>query len=210
MTSPQRSGTYAYFVDGTMTAREDWIDWTDDQGRRHVRCVRDASQFGVHLGLTSSFTADGRAAHIFELREHANGPLKKAAYYETAGDQVQFRMDASAPWKIVETDGAIFFPLMRIFTADMVRSLDQSGGTGVVVVPSIEQLNEIDTIFEPIVSTRNVVRIGLKGDCFDLMGGAYEAPTRIWINAQGHLENYAFVDPKGVRWTCQLIGNTSV
>jgi hypothetical protein len=200
----RQSGTYNYYVDGALTAHEPWSIHSDSTGTHRVVCVRDASQYGVYLTLNATVSTDGYAHYAFALRASATSPIKKSAEYRVEGTTTSYRNMPQTDWKPLEPAGAIFFALMRVFTGEMVRGLVKNGQESSVIVPSIDRLADIDSVFEPIVSQRSAVAVSGHPNSYDLSGGAYEAPTRVVINQQGLLESYHFADAKGAVWTCQL------
>jgi hypothetical protein len=198
------SGAYKYYVDDVLTAHEPWTIERDTSGTRRIICVRDASQYGVYLTLNATINADGDAYYAFALSASATGPIKKSAEYRVESATTSYRIMPQRDWKSLEPVGAIFFPLMRVFTGEMVLGLERNGPDTFVIVPSIERLADIDSVFEPVVSQRSAVSVSGQPNSFDLTGGAYQAPTRVLINQQGLLESYNFTDAKGAVWTCQL------
>jgi hypothetical protein len=204
VSSQRQSGTYNYYVDGALTAYEPWTIEHDTSGARRIICVRDASQFGVYLTLNATIAANGDAHYAFALSASATGPVKKSAEYRVEGATTLYRIMPQTDWIRLQPEGAIFFPLMRVFTGEMVRGLVLNGSVSSVIVPSIERLTDIGSVFEPIVSQRSAVAVSRQPYSYDLSGGAYDAPTRLLINQQGLLESYHFTDAKGVLWTCQL------
>jgi hypothetical protein len=199
-----QSGTYNYYVDSALTAYEPWSIEFDAAGARRVTCVRDASQFGVYLTLIATIAANADAHYVFALSTSATAPIKKSAEYRVEGATTSYRIARQTDWICLQPASAIFFPLMRVFTGEMVRGLERKGPKSSVIVPSIDRLADIDSVFEPIVSQRSAVAVSGHPGSYDLSGGAYEAPTRVAINQQGLLESYRFTDAKGAVWTCQL------
>jgi hypothetical protein len=200
----RRSGAYKYYVDGALTAHEPWSIESDSTGTHRVVCVRDASQYGVYLTLNATIAANGDAHYAFALSTSATAPIKKSAEYRVEAATTSYRIAPKTNWTRLEPNGAIFFPLMRVFTGDMVGGLLQNGPESSAIVPSIKRLAGIESVFEPIVSQRSAVAVSGHPNSYDLSGGAYEAPTRVLINQEGLLESYNFTDAKGAVWTCQL------
>jgi hypothetical protein len=191
--------------EGKLMAREPWSLREDSDGTRHIIAERDASAFGVHLRVVVAISVTGEMHAEFELRWAQDGPVKKRAYYHAHKGQVSWRVNATDDWQIVAPKRAHFFPLMRIFTADMVRALQGKGGQGSVIVPSIATLADLETVFTPLLSQRSIT--GVVGDphAVDLSGGAYDAPARLCFNQDGLLRHYSFCDAAGQAWQCELV-----
>jgi hypothetical protein len=195
-----QAGCYIYRVDGVIMAREPWSVDRGLDGTIHVKTVRDATQFGVWLSLEADIFADGHGDYRFDLRNCAEGPIVKSARYHCEDGAVYF----GPARQEIAPQGAHFFPLMRYFTGDMIAAILLKGGSHEVIVPDIGDMSALDTLFAPLHSVRTVVPVMGDPLAFDLSGGAYEAPARLHLNAEGLLAHYAFTDAAGKVWTCDL------
>lgn len=199
------SGCYLYKTNGETVAREPWSVRTDSNGVRHVVAERDAGAFGVQIRVTAKSYPNGNSNAQLELRSAHDGPLRKQAQYRVHGGVVSWRENEGQDWQIVGPHGAHFFGLMRIFTGDMVLALHKMGGQGAVIVPSIVSLGRDETVFKPLMSERTVVKVADEKSAFDLSGGAYEAPARLFLDQDGLLQHYDFTDAAGQKWDCSLV-----
>jgi hypothetical protein len=198
------SGCYVYDVDGVEQARETFAVTSRSDGAEHVQCVRDASQFGVHLVLDALCFMSGDAHYVFTLRARADGPiLAKATYRVTDGEIWVGRGDDVGQKLLPER--ANVFPLMRYFTGDMVADILDNGGQASIIVPDIRTLSDIGSAFMPLQSVRTVAAVEGQSNVFDVSGGAYDAPARLHLNDECLLAHYEFEAPNHKIWRCNLV-----
>jgi hypothetical protein len=199
-----RTGCYVYRVGGVVLAREPWAVSRDDNGQTLVRAQRDASEFGVWLGLEAVLDEVGGRIFDFTLRAKADGPVRSETRFVDRKGILSFSPVAAHAASPLGPTSAHFFPLMRYFTGDMVRAILIAGGTKDVIVPDIRTLGDVGSAFAPVHSVRTVSEVKGETDAFDLSGGTYEAPARLYLNGDGLLIHYAFTDAAGQAWTCDL------
>jgi hypothetical protein len=198
------SGCYVYDVDGVEQARETFAVTSRSDGALNVQCVRDASQFGVHLVLDALCLVTGDARYVFILRARADGPiLAKATYIVTDGEiWVEHGNDLGQK---LSPKRAHVFPLMRYFTGDMVAAILENGGQASICVPDIRTLHDAGSAFLPLKSVRTVAAVEGQSNVFDVSGGAYDAPARLHLNDEGLLAYYEFEDANHKVWRCNLV-----
>jgi hypothetical protein len=199
-----QTGSYIYRVGGDFMAREDWAITDTRDGGVHVSASRDASAFGVWLGLEATQYRDGRSSYWFELRQFNDGPVLRSARFWQTKNALSYASCRETVPEQISPDGAHFFPLMRCFTGAMIHAIMAGGGACDVIVPDISALDRPETAFAPRHSQRRAIVVKGAPNAFDLSGGAYEAPARVYLNEKGLLDHYTFEDGSGKRWTCDL------
>jgi hypothetical protein len=199
-----QSGCYLYRQGGRIVAREPWRVETDRDGTKRITSYRDATDFGVWLEVNARVNRDGTCDYDFCLKATQTGPDLKSARYAVKDGSLFWAVPPTKNLLPVVPPTAHFFPLMRYFTGDMVRAIAQEGGTKTVIVPDIRNFADLSNIFAPLASVRSLVDVHGDAKTFDLSGGAYEAPARLYLNEAGVLSHYAFTDPTGDEWTCDL------
>jgi hypothetical protein len=199
-----QAGCYTYRQEGRVVAREDWHVEIDLNGTTRVTSQRDATAFGVWLELNAILLSDGTCAYDFCFKATHNGPALKSVRYSVNDTGLFWATPAVTQLTYLAPPYTHFFPLMRYFTGDMVRAIAQAGGQKTVIVPDIRNFADSASLFEPLKSARTIVDVNGDARTFDLSGGAYEAPARVYLNQNGFLEHYAFTDPAGNKWTCDL------
>jgi hypothetical protein len=198
------SGCYVYDVDGVEQARETFAVTSRSDGALNVQCVRDASQFSVHLVLDALCSMSGDAHYVFTLRERANGPILAKATYILTNGEIWVEHGHGLGQKLLP-ERAHVFPLMRYFTGDMVTAILNNGGQANIIVPDIRTLSDTGSAFTPLQSVRTVVAVKGQPNVFDLSGGAYDAPARLHLNYEGLLAHYEFEDSNRKVWRCNLV-----
>ena len=93
----------------------------------------------------------------------------------------------------------VFFPLMRIYSGEVVHRLRRRGA-GRVLVPWIGDGGQARRLFRPDYSERRVEAVGEDRICidgaarncveYDYSGGPYPPGTRFWIDENGMLLRY--------------------
>jgi hypothetical protein len=199
-----QSGCYVYQVGGAIVAREPWAVMADGLSGTRVSAHRDASEFGVWLGLACTLDADGAGSFDFQLRTHGDGPVQREAHYRRDETGLYYSAQSRDMLAYIAPKTTHFFPLMRYFTSAMVSALSAAGGNCDVIVPDISTLGLASSAFAPLPSQRYLVPVAGEDNAFDLSGGAYEAPARIYLTEDGLLAHYAFTDGAGKEWTCEL------
>jgi hypothetical protein len=199
-----KSGCYVYRLDGAIVAREPWSVTRNQAGNTRIVTARDASEFGVWLGLEVNIAQDGARLYHFELRTKPKGPTLKSTRYHRADGLLHYDANNEGPLCELAPQNAHFFPLMRYFTGEMIAAIKDNGGARDVIVPDIRSLTNVASVFAPLHSVRTVTMVAGDRQAFDLTGGAYETPARVYLNNEGLLMSYAFMDVTGQKWTCIL------
>jgi hypothetical protein len=199
-----QSGCYIYRVDGVTMAREPWVVTSGAGETVRVSAKREAQDFGVSLTLEAVTHENGSFDYQLELRSMLNDAILKSACYSLSANGIHARIGQDATFKLLSPSTAHVFPLMRYFTKDMVSAILQRGGQHDVIVPDIRNMQDMAALFAPLQSVRTVSRVASDPRAFDLSGGSYEAPVRLYLNDEGLLAHYEFKDTMGKVWTCDL------
>jgi hypothetical protein len=141
---------------------------------------------------------------ILAAISHSTQALVKSARYDVVQNEIWQLVGTSRICVADKEANAHFFPLMRVFTGKMIHAIQRSNGRRHVVVPSIVHLDQLDTVFEPLNSIRNVIILDPSANLYGLDGGAYETPIRLVLHDDGLLDHYSFVDGQKQDWLCQL------
>jgi hypothetical protein len=198
------SGCYVYAVDGIEQARETFVVTPLEGGGEHVHCVRDASAFGVHLMLDAACVTQDDRRYMLTLRAKADGPILSKCIYSLVNQEILFHSTDDKETRQKLSCGVHLFPLMRYFTSEMVMSILENGGQQDIIVPDIAAPTKIASVFAPLQTVRTVTIVLGEPNVFDLSGGAYDAPARLYLGEHGLLSHYAFTDSVGKVWTCRL------
>jgi hypothetical protein len=198
------SGCYVYDVDGVEQARETFDVTSSSDGALQVQCVRDASQFGVHLAVGAKCLMSGDAHYVFTLRAQADGPILAKTTYIATDSEIWVEHGNDLGQKLLPKRAHVF-PLMRYFTGDMVAAILNNGGQASIIVPDIRTLSDTGSAFLPLQSVRKVAAVEGQSNVFDVSGGAYDAPARLHLNDEGLLAYYEFEDANHKIWRCKLV-----
>ncbi len=207
---PLDSGVYEYQINGTLTdIREPWRrDRHPDKGVV-TRARRHSEQHGFALEVAHWARPDGECTA--QLSWRAGEVLVQADYRLGSELRVNRSVDGQA---LEETrlpdDGALFFPLMRVFAGGLIAQLFGAGG-GRVLVPAIDRPAEPDTLFVPQFSERRVELLEGQAPeidgcrCYRYSGGQYgEAGARYWLDKSGLMQHYRWQAIAEHEWRVSL------
>lgn len=195
-------GTYIYTQNGEMRVREPWsITYETPQNRRIV-CDRISTEFGIHIHLDASETPL-RRDYDFTFTDLNTESVNGAGQYRFETGNMHFRSDPDTPWQIEPMNGRVFFPLMRVFTGDVLRAILASCGRAETIVPYIEDPSQHENLFTPTVSERKVRDLHTNPASFEYEGGQYANPICIELGPHGFLRRYRWQIGDD-HWECAL------
>ncbi len=208
---PLDSGVYEYHINGTLTdIREPWRrDCHPDKGVV-TRARRYSGQHGFALEVTH-WAQDGGECAV-QLFWRAGDLVVQAGYQLGSELRVNRSVGGQALEEIcLPDDGALFFPLMRVFAGNLIGQLLETGGSGRVLVPAIDRPGEPDSLFLPRFSERRVELLEGQAPefdgcrCYRYRGGQYgEAGARYWLDESGLLRHYHWQADAENEWRVSL------
>lgn len=196
-------GCYRYYCNSEKTAIvEPWCRHRDSDGAQVIRAVRtDNTNF--LLGV-SHRCESGKQRLALRWQQSGSGQSISAEYDWGDGMLVWSRSDGAGGER--QFDEAVWlFPLMRVFTGDVLLALGSRGGEGEVLVPSIKTPDQPETLFLPEVSVRQVSE--LAPGCFLYGGGEYEESATCWLDDDGLMQKYRWQQSADQLWTVSLHRN---
>jgi len=199
--SQETSGTYIYTMDSEVLVREPWRVRMEDE-KRTVQSKRISEKFGIQIALEAIETED-RSDYDFEFTDLNTGVVTARGFYKLESDEIFFKRTKKEEWRHAGTE-MLFFPLMRIFTGDLITQIIHAGGSGDVIVPDIRNLTETGSVFKPITSKREVRADPENTDLFHYSGGQYKSPVPVLLGEDGMMIHYTWTGPDGARWECRL------
>ncbi|WP_226660866.1 hypothetical protein [Microbulbifer aggregans] len=195
MNSVLAQGEYEYLCDGdVMPVAECWqllrsVDGYEIRSTRTVpsqslvisACARvragQITRCLLQWGLEPGGKTVARA--FFRMNPDGLGPGECRS--EKSPAMYRFRRSGT-PSRSIPAVGVHFFPLMRIFSGQLIGALAKRGGSGGVLVPWIQDPSRVNKLFAPELSNRRVFYLGVgqagfQGkacDCFHYSGGEYD------------------------------------
>lgn len=197
------SGCYRYHCNGERTdIVEPWCRHRNLQGALVTRALRTYNDKFL-LAVRHRRESDKQQ---LVLRWHllGSGQAVSAEYQLADGRLSWSRNDGSGGDEPIGA-GVWLFPLMRVFTGDLLPVIEAGGGEGEVLLPSIKTPDRPETLFRPLLSTRRAVRLEDGSPCcYRYEGGEYEQGALCWLREDGLLERYQWQQGDQFFWEVDL------
>jgi hypothetical protein len=200
------TGSYHYTSNGINVAEETWSIETASDGTRTIKSVRDASNFGAYLSVHAVIVPSGTADYQLTFQTQKGTPILKSVRYHVETGSVYRRFEDGKQVLVQAPQDALFFPLMRVFTGQIIAAMIGRREPTTWIVPKLDMTDNLVNLFEPDLSERFIEQDPNEPNIFWLSGGPYVSPARLKLREDGMLENYAFT-PEGSdeNWVCQLV-----
>ncbi len=208
----QASGAYQYFRDQVfMPIYENWQSFRGEDGSRLIQSQRDATEYGSRLWVQSRESDGVMGDFQVQWQQHSTEPgstyhLLEADYRLQEG---RLRVRRFCNDQLYETDNAMdatgikVSPLMRVYVGDTLYWLYHNGGTGDVLMPWIQQPDQIEQLLDIQLSQRCVKRLstdvlschGSQIPCvvYQYLGDQYDQSTRFWVDESHLLREYRWL-----------------
>ncbi|MBB3047964.1 hypothetical protein FHR99_002230 [Litorivivens lipolytica] len=192
-------GRYRYCLNGELTdIHEPWMRYQLPDGGQVIRTSRSDGKSFV-LGVKCWIQANRTYASLF----WANASGYCTANYRVNGESMRWNLDGETPEQLELDRPTQFFPLMRIFSGEILLSLLANGGSGQVLVPSIKSPERRETLFRPLFSERSVEALG--SNTYHYRGGEYDDGARYELNDEGLLQRYSWQQSENQFWEVELV-----
>ena len=206
------SGRYEYLLNGVATAIEEAWSCRDIAGGgqqlnsyRRTPGVEINVAAQVHRGLVKDCEFDFKSS---------SGIYIVTRYAMRGNTLAVSRSENEAPFEDFELDlgeqGALLFPLMRIYTGEVIAALLDSGGRGQVVVPDITRPDDASQLLRPLVSTREAALLadsagGLPNSrACEYTGDQYGPGSCFWLGEDNTLLAYCWQQSPEQLWEVNL------
>ncbi len=212
------AGSYLYSLNGeSVDIQETWLIDGDLSGECRIVSTRRAGDVELQVdatqcvGLVERFEvhwrdADGVIDAKYDVKDGA--PIVEWL------DQDTQRSEDIRPPQFFANDLPLFYPLLRVFTGPIIRSLIARGGEGLVLLPNIETSTARSDLLRPLCSVRHA---GIAGEQESLVGegdtaaqlctfvgGHYDEKSRFWLAADNLLERYEWQQAPDQLWEVRL------
>lgn len=213
----QASGCYHYYCNGNASGITESWEITQRGQEYHIDCVRHATPIGVTLRVRSVQSASGFSRCMLHwMHEKAGYSIEVSADYcfDASGVTV-FVHDGNEEVELREpgTD-FIFSPLMRIYNGTVIKSLVTAGEPTRVLVPWIKVADKTECLLRPEFSQRQAQLLGedsvrisnqdIPCQQYDYSGGEYQPGTRFWIDENGVMLRYRWLQENSAQWDITL------
>jgi hypothetical protein len=197
------AGVYEYFLNGQPAGvREPWTVHRRADGSQITRVERDAAAYGTTILVEA-------APSRCEIRlTTAHGP-EVHAVYEFAARECSVARVVNGGARPVENvawpDGAVFYPLMRVFLGAVILRV-AARESAPVVVPSIENPTDAENLLRPNVEERRAELVGVEKTArrYRFLTRHYDDKSAFWLNEQGLLVRYRFHQSDAQVWETTL------
>ncbi len=211
-------GQYRYLHNGGETGViESWsVRPAGAPAALDVHCERSAP--GLQCRLEASVT-DGLLRCCRLIWERRGDDPVTLDYQGGADTQVLQRngSDAEPQSQVWEagTASPLFYPLMRLFTGPVMRSLCAQGGRGSVLVPRIAAHTTSEALLLPEVSKRRAwcereADTESPWELWRFVGGPYTVDASFWLDDRGLLQRYSWRQAPDSLWEVSLIEGESI
>jgi hypothetical protein len=221
------SGVYVYFLNEQPAGvTEPWSIHRLPDGSYCTRGERDArAAFGTTI-LVEAFSQTPLATDDlqrftvaqFNANHAATGEVR--AEYLFSGKTVTVTRSVNGQAMKTETldlpENTVVSPLMRVFLGPVIRQvLARGNGQAVpVLVPSLEQMPDPDTLLRPLFDARQAAFPGtedieldgrrLPARRFQYLSNHYDAQSQFWLDDEDVLLRYRFVQSAEQVWDTRL------
>lgn len=205
-------GEYEYLCDGEIApVAEHWqlsraVDGYEIRSTRTVpsqsllvrACARVSEGQIVRCLLRWGLESGGKTVASAAYRMIPDDLGLGGGYSDSSQAIYRFRC-GGLPSRSIPAVGVHFFPLMRIFSGQLLGALAKRGGSGGVLVPWIQDPSRANKLFAPELSNRRVFYLGVGRpgfgdqacDCFHYSGGEYDNGAEYHLS-QGLLWAYCW------------------
>ena len=215
----EAQGCYHYYRnDEKMPVLEPWTLHALADGRRVMRCCRDASSYGNQILVHS--IQSGNVISRFELQWNKVGgdkPQRIFADYRFSDNSLEVtRTAVDGEVKITHQDldpGCVISPLMRIYSGAVTQQLLKAGKSQ-VLVPWIRDPDDSSRLLEPLLSEREayfqaeeIITVAGKdyqSRRYEYFGGEYHPGTLFWLDEYDVLLRYRWQQDENTVWEKNL------
>lgn len=202
------AGNYQYRANGELTSIGE--PWCRHQHRVYGVVTRALRTDGVHFLLAVKQYRDGEA-NVVQLLWQTLGEqaVTVVTEYRVIDGELRWRRDRGEWQQQGLAEGVLFFPLIRVFTGEIINGLLERGGRGSVLVPSIVNPADTASLFEPLLSERfaePAIDAEVLADCssFRYGGAQYGDGALFWLDGDGLLQRYEWQQSEDSRWQVTL------
>ena len=200
-------GAYAYVHQGQDAGvTESWSIRQDDQGHLITQSIRDASAYHSRIEVNAVAHANAVTAFDVVWRNHNSGMVNSAsARYQLSGMTIHIRRainNADEAHRLKVAAPPIMFPLMRVFTGDVIVKLAQSDAPLDVLTPNIANPADAANLLMPKIEPRRAAFLHTEdleiagkmtsARCYSYISEQYDDKARFWVDAHRLLLRYTW------------------
>ena len=213
-------GTYLYFLNENPTGiTEEFSVETEPSGEIATLSIRDASDFGTKISVRSIQQSEAfKSADIRFEQKRDDGAIDVRAVYEFSTNGLLFSRRINGEKTDDDTvdfpSHYIFFPLMRCFQGEAILRVASSGQFSNVLVPSIEDPGNTDSLLKPTFDERTANFIeqeavtidgrAVDTSAYQYISKHYSENSKFWIDDNGVLVRYVFNQSEDQVWSVQI------
>jgi hypothetical protein len=195
------SGTYLYHNDGHIPVREPWNIHYQEPDSRQIIAERVSEHQNMYVSLFAKETASLKV-YDFKFFNLSTGTCVAEGFYKIEHGNLSYRSSAHEAWHSEPLNGRVFFPVMRVFSYDLIEAILRLGGQAVVIMPLLAGLDKSHLLLKPTTSRRRVID---EGDGFFLyLGGNEKIPATMRMGIHNIMDRYVWTPPGGTEWDCKL------
>ncbi len=198
-------GTYLYQLNGEDTDIEEPWQILKNGDITIIRSVRHSVNYGMKLSVKAHITKSNKTIEL--------------GYSEAEQDDIdaQYQIDSQGQWKLVQShpgdifqkigknEGMVIFPLLRIFTGEMLLACKSKETQ--VLVPDIRLQTKYNDKLKPSFDQRSAKYLGFsgKGKKYQFNSEHYqEEGAQCFLNKDGILSQYSWQQTADMHWLVSL------
>lgn len=208
-------GSYHYYLNGSaQDINETWFIESDNDGRVVVHSQRCTVGGTVSLNVIAVY----RTQRITAVHACYRSPDSQTrASYRVAPQCITARLihDGVSSREVLRPRPPYFmFPLMRVFTGDLLLQLAGEPEGADILVPNIEANATTAERLRLSTSVRKVEEVNCEWPtgmsqprpmrCFMYSGGNYKTPGYFWVDNRGLLVRYCWQQSASEHWDVRL------
>lgn len=196
----QQSGFYSYNLNGQATdVVEPWRMGVTPANQKVIESLRYSDAYNLLLKIRWLRKVD--TTYCVISMKQGDSPQLVANYLI---NEKNWHLNLKMGGKTAIMEGEIsttthFFPLLRIFTGDMLRNLED--GDTPLMLPDIEQHTALDNLLKPRFDIRSSKKVQGEDSLYTMQGGHYsEDNARFTVNETGVLVRYEWQQAEDKAW----------
>lgn len=212
-------GTYEYFLNGKPSGVSENFNVAHlPDGSRITISERNTSIYGTKVYLNSEQNGEKFKHFEIQITNENNAEVADVrAIYKFSDDEfysTRYRNLQKTDDEIFKLPaGCVIFPLMRVFQGGAILQVAENAKPTTVLVPSIENPNDAENLLKPTFDERRAEFIGresiafyqensiaVEADIYKYFTKHYDENSRFWINNDGLLIAYRFVQSSDKIW----------
>lgn len=214
-----QTGTYNYFLNGEPTGViETFESKILSNSSKQTTSTRDATPFNTIIAV-GTLEKDDKFQNCKIVYQKDESKIEADYEFSEKSFQVLRKING----EIVQNETfdlpekAIFFPLMRYFQGQTILQVAKNQDVTTVIVPDIKTSTNFENLLQPTFDERTAKfikretiafyqpeSVSIEADLYQYLSKHYDDNSQFWINDEGFLVAYQFVQSADKIWTIQL------